>query len=184
MTALITGCASCKARKIKCDELRPQCSACARFDTPCHYEYIPLRSQPNSPRPILPAPKHHGAVGPSLCIVPKSVFGSLAPRDVGYLEFFVRGLQGQFSLSRVGDSTVSDFCKHLSEPSFSSPHLVHPSLVYALCFKLLSCLYKGPSDLETYLFPCYQHYRVPYRSTAGNTRGIHARRPSGHCSSC
>lgn len=93
-----------------------------RSNTPCYYQYLPLRPKSKHPIPILPAPAHdRAAPTPSLCIVPKSVFGSLAPQDVRYLEFFVRGLQHQFSLSRIGDAALSKFCKHLAGPPFSYP---------------------------------------------------------------
>src|SRR5271154_5678303 len=31
------GCQRCKARKVKCDELQPNCSACQRHGVPCTY---------------------------------------------------------------------------------------------------------------------------------------------------
>ncbi|KAL2809067.1 fungal-specific transcription factor domain-containing protein [Aspergillus granulosus] len=44
------GCVSCKARKKKCDEIRPQCSDCRRLDLPCRW-------QSPSPRPASPRPE-------------------------------------------------------------------------------------------------------------------------------
>ncbi|KAL2783779.1 fungal-specific transcription factor domain-containing protein [Aspergillus keveii] len=41
------GCISCKARKKKCDEMRPQCSDCRRLDLPCRWKSP-------SPRPASP----------------------------------------------------------------------------------------------------------------------------------
>ncbi|KAH7129948.1 hypothetical protein B0J13DRAFT_133830 [Dactylonectria estremocensis] len=35
------GCASCKLRKVKCDEARPECANCARFSLPCSFSATP-----------------------------------------------------------------------------------------------------------------------------------------------
>ncbi|KAI5456943.1 hypothetical protein BGZ63DRAFT_475229 [Mariannaea sp. PMI_226] len=38
------GCQTCKRRKIKCDEVKPQCGNCCRFDVPCDFSPIPPQS--------------------------------------------------------------------------------------------------------------------------------------------
>nr|RBR00010.1 hypothetical protein FVER53263_08729 [Fusarium verticillioides] len=36
------GCSKCKRRKVKCDELQPRCTNCARFKLECQYEINPV----------------------------------------------------------------------------------------------------------------------------------------------
>lgn len=40
------GCNRCKARRKKCDEIRPICSACAKWGWPCSYDSRQPRSHP------------------------------------------------------------------------------------------------------------------------------------------
>ncbi|KAL4890558.1 fungal-specific transcription factor domain-containing protein [Aspergillus ambiguus] len=48
------GCLSCKARKKKCDEIRPRCSDCRRLNLPCRWK----SSSPSSPGSAASAPSH------------------------------------------------------------------------------------------------------------------------------
>ncbi|CAH0055929.1 unnamed protein product [Clonostachys solani] len=41
-----TGCLTCRLRKKKCDEVRPQCTACARNGIPCEWRDSPARRKP------------------------------------------------------------------------------------------------------------------------------------------
>lgn len=45
-----TGCKACKARRVKCDEVRPSCRRCTNRKTPCVYSY-PLPATKTSPPP-------------------------------------------------------------------------------------------------------------------------------------
>ncbi|KAF2263855.1 hypothetical protein CC78DRAFT_260839 [Lojkania enalia] len=46
-----SGCATCKRRKIKCDEEKPQCSNCVRYSAECVYPTPPLDTSPLTPTP-------------------------------------------------------------------------------------------------------------------------------------
>ncbi|KAL2831033.1 hypothetical protein BJY01DRAFT_226789 [Aspergillus pseudoustus] len=43
------GCLVCRERKIKCDELKPRCTNCIRFEVPCSFDLEP-------PKPVGPSP--------------------------------------------------------------------------------------------------------------------------------
>ncbi|KAJ5085775.1 hypothetical protein N7532_010546 [Penicillium argentinense] len=46
-----TGCLRCKARKVKCDENRPQCTHCVRHNVPCEWPALATRIyKPNQPK--------------------------------------------------------------------------------------------------------------------------------------
>ncbi|SMR54175.1 unnamed protein product [Zymoseptoria tritici ST99CH_1E4] len=49
------GCRRCKARKVKCDEGKPRCSACARHNVPCEYLPPAPRARSDAPAPSRPA---------------------------------------------------------------------------------------------------------------------------------
>ncbi|KAH8819487.1 hypothetical protein F5884DRAFT_760673 [Xylogone sp. PMI_703] len=55
-----TGCKTCKRRKVKCDEQRPQCSNCIKHSVQCDYLLPPLSSLPGTPITNL----SHGAHSP------------------------------------------------------------------------------------------------------------------------
>ncbi|PTB38457.1 hypothetical protein M441DRAFT_82594 [Trichoderma asperellum CBS 433.97] len=44
------GCQTCKRRKIKCDESKPQCGNCARFSVPCDFSPIPAQATSLAPK--------------------------------------------------------------------------------------------------------------------------------------
>jgi hypothetical protein len=48
------GCFTCKRRKVKCNETRPECSSCARIGLPCEYPDTRPRA-PTSPESALAA---------------------------------------------------------------------------------------------------------------------------------
>lgn len=39
-----SGCLNCKARRVKCDELRPNCRRCQDTGRPCKYDFHPVSS--------------------------------------------------------------------------------------------------------------------------------------------
>ncbi|KAH6689839.1 hypothetical protein F5X68DRAFT_260420 [Plectosphaerella plurivora] len=45
-----TGCRTCKRRKIKCDESKPECRNCIRFGVSCDFSPIPLPRHPSPTR--------------------------------------------------------------------------------------------------------------------------------------
>ncbi|KAB5575679.1 hypothetical protein GE09DRAFT_600282 [Coniochaeta sp. 2T2.1] len=76
-----TGCATCKRRRVKCDEKRPSCTGCSRHGVTCTY--------PNS-RPLAgrhdsgsPAVSSHGLDRPSPSLEPQSHAHAQAPYHPG-----------------------------------------------------------------------------------------------------
>ncbi|KAK8112019.1 uncharacterized protein PG998_008476 [Apiospora kogelbergensis] len=72
----------------------------------------------NAQRQILPAPRDDGASTASpelaeatcpLYALPNSAFAHVPPQDIKYLDYFIRQFRERLSLSRLGDSALSNF---------------------------------------------------------------------------
>ncbi|CAI7572883.1 unnamed protein product [Penicillium manginii] len=63
------GCLSCKARKKKCDELRPRCSDCRRLNLPC--QWAPSIETTNDPSDSS-SPESHATESPITDLIPLS----------------------------------------------------------------------------------------------------------------
>lgn len=58
---------------------------------------------------------------PPIYTLPRSTFSHLPPQDTVYLDYFIRKFRGQLSLSRLGDSALSDFCKYRHRLALTTP---------------------------------------------------------------
>lgn len=53
-----SGCTTCRARKVKCDEAKPICDNCTRLNRDCHYKMEIGKAHQTAPRPVLEAPSN------------------------------------------------------------------------------------------------------------------------------
>lgn len=116
-----TGCITCKERRVKCDEVKPTCTRCARAGHECRgYNHNPLRSQQRPPGPRSQPvtrrllPRHRPAQPAALAI---TVGRALAPirlhgHDGLYFDFF-------------RSHAVTDLSGYLPSPFWSHTVLCH-----------------------------------------------------------
>lgn len=93
----------------------------------------------NAQRQILPAPRDDGASTASpelaeatcpLYALPNSAFAHVPPQDVKYLDYFIRQFRERLSLSRLGDSALSNFCKYFEFKSTCCEVELAPKALY------------------------------------------------------
>ncbi|CAJ0547474.1 Ff.00g042280.m01.CDS01 [Fusarium sp. VM40] len=54
-----TGCARCRTRRVKCDEVRPVCGGCSKHQVRCHYDRVAPAAASAPPRILAPARTSH-----------------------------------------------------------------------------------------------------------------------------
>lgn len=99
-----TGCVSCKARHVKCDERKPSCLRCEKAKQPCggyaSREKKPAK-QPNPSRTILPRAKEPQPGGLHIHVPRSRQSVFLSGADVGYFDYFrhslIHDLSGQLN---------------------------------------------------------------------------------------
>ncbi|KAJ5105414.1 hypothetical protein NUU61_002761 [Penicillium alfredii] len=91
-----TGCLTCKARKIKCDEGKPACTRCINAGRVCD-GYSPLKSSVVMPKPVTPVTAPTSPMEPRVL---EFFFQKSAPQLAGFLEGgFFQGTVLQLSLA-------------------------------------------------------------------------------------
>ena len=99
-----TGCISCKARHVKCDERKPSCLRCEKAKQPCG-GYVSREKPPpnpfNSSRTILPRADFPQSSGLHIHVPRSRQSVFLSGADVGYFDYFrhslIHDLSGQLN---------------------------------------------------------------------------------------
>ncbi|CAJ2500510.1 Uu.00g033630.m01.CDS01 [Anthostomella pinea] len=132
------GCRNCKLRKLKCDELKPQCKKCTSFGVSCNFmsSHIP-DLQPVVPGPRRPTVVARGNAKPQLQPpVTSAVWTSDEAASYqlnAKCQDFVTRYLGR-SLVAADNPQMTHINRRLLKLAFAYPFLMHASLAVALTY--------------------------------------------------
>ncbi|AEO71572.1 uncharacterized protein THITE_13184, partial [Thermothielavioides terrestris NRRL 8126] len=162
-----TGCRNCKARKVKCDEARPVCGACAARDEKCLYVAAPK----HNPSPSSSSPGQQSASSLALADTavthphphpqPLFIAGGHDELDMRLLWFYTAATYASFSTGKLKERSVDVILKvNVVKHAFANPFLMN-------CVLALSAMHINHLGLRN--IGVTRQHEIRYRARAFET---------------
>ncbi|KAL4951369.1 hypothetical protein BDW69DRAFT_39476 [Aspergillus filifer] len=135
------GCQECKRRRVKCDEARPVCGACARRSAICEYDSSgPLRWMTDEPSRSPRPPSDRSTAPPSPDFSLLGQFRSthtnngdapLPPLNICDLELMLQWVNKTYAIFTRSQQTEVVWRTYVPEEALAHPFLMHGILAFA-----------------------------------------------------
>ncbi|KIW33926.1 uncharacterized protein PV07_00740 [Cladophialophora immunda] len=153
-----TGCATCRARKIKCDENRPFCRKCVNTGRTCDGYEVTFRNFTSQPITSV----HGGKIKSDACLQPiRPTLTEITPQDIDLLNRY-------FSTKTMFDVNLGcdEEARQILQASLTDPPIRHAVLSLRALREDLETFGDGPASVAQQN-PSYQHGVQQYSMALG-----------------